>query len=141
MSSDSSQFSEAAVPLQNSSASGSGAPRIQVTAEAAAYAKRKRIEIGKPNAALRVGVKGGGCAGLTYVTDFTEEPARERDLVYDFFGMPVYIDNRSITYLEGSVLRYEHTLMYRGFKFDNPLQESSCGCGQTFSVKRSLKTI
>jgi iron-sulfur cluster assembly protein len=51
------------------------------------------------------------------------------------------VDNRSIKYLEGSVLRYENTLMYQGFKFDNPQQESSCGCGQTFSMKRDLKTV
>ena len=117
------------------------APRIRVTAEAVEYAKKKRAEIGKPHAALRVGVKGGGCAGLTYVTDFTDEPPRERDLVYEFFGLPVYVDKRSIEYLEGSVLRFENTLMYRGFKFDNPLQDSSCGCGLTFSVKRGLKTV
>jgi iron-sulfur cluster assembly protein len=117
------------------------APRIQVTEDAVRFAKKKRTEVGKPNAALRVGVKGGGCAGHTYVTDFTEEPPRERDLVYDFFGLPVYVDKRSIQYLEGSVLRYEHTLMYQGFKFDNPQQESSCGCGLTFSVKRGLKTV
>lgn len=116
-------------------------PRIRVTPEAVVYAKKKLVEIGKPNAALRVGVKGGGCAGLTYVTDFTEDPPRERDLVYDFFGLPVYVDPKSLKFLEGSVLRFENTLMYQGFKFDNPLQESSCGCGHTFSVKKNLKTI
>jgi iron-sulfur cluster assembly protein len=116
-------------------------PRIQVTEDAVRYAKRKRDEIGKPNAALRVGVKGGGCAGFTYVTDFTEDPPRQRDLVYEFFGLPVYVDNRSIEFLEGSILRYEQTLMYQGFKFENPQQESSCGCGLTFSVKRNLKTV
>ncbi|HEY6557446.1 MAG TPA: iron-sulfur cluster assembly accessory protein [Polyangiaceae bacterium] len=116
-------------------------PRIRVTPEAVVYAKKKLVEIGKPNAALRVGVKGGGCAGLTYVTDFTEDPPRERDLVYDFFGLPVYVDPKSLKFLEGSVLRFENTLMYQGFKFDNPLQESSCGCGHTFSVKKNLKTV
>ena len=116
-------------------------PRIRVTPEAVVYAKKKLVEIGKPNAALRVGVNGGGCAGLTYVTDFTEDPPRERDLVYDFFGLPVYVDQKSLKFLEGSVLRFENTLMYQGFKFDNPLQESACGCGHTFSVKKNLKTL
>src|SRR5688572_3328985 len=81
------------------------APRIQVTAEAVAFARKKRVEVGKPNAALRVGVKGGGCAGLTYVTDYTDEPPRDRDLVYEFFGLPVYVDNRSIKFIEGATLR------------------------------------
>jgi iron-sulfur cluster assembly protein len=124
-----------------SSGASDAAPRIRVTEDAVGYARRKREEIGKPNAALRVGVKGGGCAGFTYVTDFTEDPPRARDLVYEFFGLPVYVDNRSIEFLQGSVLRYENTLMYQGFKFDNPQQESSCGCGLTFSMKRDLKTV
>jgi iron-sulfur cluster assembly protein len=116
-------------------------PRVRVTPEAVVYAKKKLAELGRPNAALRVGVKGGGCAGLTYVTDFTDDPPRERDIVYEFFGLPVYVDQKSLKFLEGSVLRFENTLMYQGFKFDNPLQESACGCGQTFSVKKNLKTL
>ncbi|HEY3233641.1 MAG TPA: iron-sulfur cluster assembly accessory protein [Polyangiaceae bacterium] len=110
--------------------------RILVTPEAAEFAKRKREQLGKPDAVLRIGVKGGGCAGFAYVTEFTNDPPRSRDLVYEFSGLTVYVDNRSLKYLEGSVLRYEETLMYQGFKFDNPLQESSCGCGMTFSVKK-----
>jgi iron-sulfur cluster assembly protein len=119
----------------------SAEPRIRVTPEAVVYAKKKLAELGRPNAALRVGVKGGGCAGLTYVTDFTDDPPRDRDIVYEFFGLPVYVDQKSLKFLEGSVLRFENTLMYQGFKFDNPLQESACGCGQTFSVKKNLKTL
>ena len=116
-------------------------PRVTVTREAAEYAMKKRAEIGQPKAALRIGVKGGGCAGLTYVTDFTEEPPRERDLVYEFHGLPVYVDQRSLKYIEGSVLEFQNTLMYQGFKFKNPLEDSTCGCGHTFSVKKGLKTV
>ena len=105
------------------------------------FAKKKRVELGKPDAALRIGVKGGGCAGLTYVTDFTEDPPRERDLVYEFGGLTVYVDTRSLRYIEGSELAYEKTLMYQGFRFKNPLEESTCGCGMTFSVKKELKTV
>jgi iron-sulfur cluster assembly protein len=122
-------------------ASGSDVPRVSVTREAVDYAKLKRAEIGKPEAALRIGVKGGGCAGLTYVTDFTEDPPHERDLVYRFFDLPVYVDTRSLKYIEGSVLDFQNTLMYRGFKFKNPLEDSTCGCGHTFSVKKELKTV
>jgi len=121
----------------------SAAPRITLTREAADFAMKKRVEIGKPQAALRVGVKGGGCAGLTYVTDFTEDPPRARDLVYEFYGLTVYVDTRSLEYIEGSVLEFQNTLMYRGFKFRNPLEDASCGCGLTFSAKprKDLKTI
>lgn len=122
-------------------ASHSDEPRIRVTPEAVEFAKKKRVEIGKPDAALRIGVKGGGCAGLTYVTDYTDDPPRERDLVYDFGGLTVYVDTRSLRYIEGSELAYENTLMYQGFRFKNPLEDSTCGCGMTFSVKKELKTV
>lgn len=117
------------------------APRITVSREAAEYALKKRVEIGQPQAALRIGVKGGGCAGLTYVTDFTDDAPRARDLVYEFFGLPVYVDTKSLEYIEGSVLDFQNTLMYRGFKFKNPLEDSTCGCGHTFSIKKGLRTV
>lgn len=110
-------------------------PRVRLTAEAVEFAKARRAEFGPPNAALRVGVRGGGCAGLTYVTEFTDDPPRPRDLVYDFFGLTVYVDERSLRYIEGSVIDYEKTLMHQGFKWRNPLEVSTCGCGSTFSVK------
>jgi hypothetical protein len=56
--------------------------------------------------------------------------------VYDYGDIRVLVDNRSLKYLAGSVLRYESSLMYQGFKWDNPQQDSSCGCGLTFSVKK-----
>jgi iron-sulfur cluster assembly protein len=114
-------------------------PRIQVTPEAVLYAKKKREQLGQPEASLRLGVRGGGCAGMTYVTEFTDDPPRRRDLVYEFDGLKVFVDDRSLRYIEGSVLRYENSLMYQGFKWDNPQQDSSCGCGLTFSVKKGAE--
>lgn len=114
---------------------GAGAPRVQVTPDAVAFCLKRRLELGKPLAALRIGVKGGGCEGLTYVTDFTTDPPRKRDIIYDFDGLPVYVDERSLKYIEGSEIYYHNTLMYHGLKFRNPLEASACGCGETFSVK------
>lgn len=111
------------------------APRITLTPEAADFVKRRLAKEGRPDAALRVGVRGGGCNGLTYVLDYTSEPPRARDLVYDFSGVKVYVDNRSIEYIDGSTIVYENTLMFQGLKFKNPLEASTCGCGETFSVK------
>ena len=113
----------------------SPAPRITVTEEAAGFVKARLEKEGRPNAALRVGVKGGGCNGLTYILDYTDEPPRARDLVYDFYGTKVYIDDKSIDFVEGSSIVYENTLMFQGLKFKNPLEASTCGCGETFSVK------
>lgn len=108
---------------------------VRLTPNAVEYAKARRAELGQSKAALRVGVRGGGCAGLTYVTEFTADEPRPRDRVYDYDGLRVYVDERSLRYIAGSVIDYEKTLMHQGFKWKNPLQASSCGCGMTFSVK------
>jgi iron-sulfur cluster assembly protein len=111
------------------------APRITLTEQASEFVKQRLAKEGRPNAALRVGVRGGGCNGLMYVLDYTDEAPRARDIVYEFFGTRVFVDNRSIEYIEGSTITYENTLMFQGLKFKNPLEASTCGCGETFSVK------
>jgi iron-sulfur cluster assembly protein len=73
-----------------------------------------------------------------YVLDYTDEPPRPRDLVYEFFGTKVYIDEKSVDFVEGSTIVYENTLMFQGLKFKNPLEASTCGCGETFSVKEEV---
>jgi iron-sulfur cluster assembly protein len=110
-------------------------PRITLTEKAAEYMKTKLELQGRPGAALRIGVRGGGCNGLTYVTEISDGPPRPRDIVYDFHGLPVFVDDRSLHFIEGSVIDLEMTLMYQGLRFKNPLEASSCGCGETFSVK------
>lgn len=115
------------------------APRISLTPEAAEFVKKRLAKEGRPNAALRVGVRGGGCNGLIYVLDYTEDPPRARDLVYEFYGARVLVDTRSIEYIDGSQIVYENTLMFQGLKFKNPLEASTCGCGETFSVKPEVQ--
>jgi iron-sulfur cluster assembly protein len=110
-------------------------PRITLTKEAADFVRGRLEREGRPSAALRVGVRGGGCNGLMYVLDYTDDPPRARDLVYDFHGTKVFVDDRSIAYIDGSTITYENTLMFQGLKFKNPLEASTCGCGETFSVK------
>jgi iron-sulfur cluster assembly protein len=114
-------------------------PRITLTREAADFVKRRLEKEGRPNAALRVGVRGGGCNGLMYVLDYTDEPPRARDIVYEFHGTRVFVDNRSLDYIDGSTITYENTLMFQGLKFKNPLEASTCGCGETFSVKPEVQ--
>ena len=114
-------------------------PRITLTPEAAEFVRKRLEKEGRPGAALRVGVRGGGCNGLTYVLDYTTDPPRARDLVYDFYGTRVLVDKRSIEYIDGSSIVYENTLMFQGLKFKNPLEASTCGCGETFSVKAEVE--
>jgi iron-sulfur cluster assembly protein len=82
---------------------------------------------------LRLGVKGGGCSGLSYAMSFDAHP-RERDHIFEFDGVRVFIDPKSFVYLHGMTLDYEETLMRQGFNFINPNSSRSCGCGSSFSV-------
>lgn len=85
------------------------------------------------DAGLRVGVQGGGCSGLSYNIRFDSKP-HERDRVYEFEDIKVFVDPKSFIYLHGMVLDYEESLMKQGFNFVNPNSSKSCGCGSSFSA-------
>lgn len=82
---------------------------------------------------LRLGVLGGGCSGLSYSIKFDTQ-ARERDRIYEFDGVRIFVDPKSFLYLHGMTLDYEETLMRQGFNFVNPHSTRSCGCGSSFSA-------
>ena len=82
---------------------------------------------------LRLGIQGGGCSGLSYNITFDSRP-RERDHVYQFGDVRVFVDPKSLVYLNGTTLDYEETLIRQGFNFINPNSTKSCGCGSSFSV-------
>jgi iron-sulfur cluster assembly protein len=107
---------------------------LQLTARAI---KRVRIAMAKEGVSpeeggLRLGVTGGGCSGLSYAIKFDTRP-RERDRIYNFDGVRVFVDPKSFLYLHGMTLDYEETLMRQGFNFINPNSSRSCGCGSSFS--------
>src|SRR5262249_33524088 len=81
---------------------------------------------------LRVGVQGGGCSGLSYNIRFDSRP-RERDRIFQFADVRVFVDPKSFIYLHGMTLDYQETLMQQGFVFVNPNAQKSCGCGTSFS--------
>jgi iron-sulfur cluster assembly protein len=81
---------------------------------------------------LRLGVMGGGCSGLSYSIKFDGRP-RERDRIFEFDGVRVFVDPKSFLYLHGMTLDYEETVMRQGFHFINPNSSRSCGCGSSFS--------
>jgi iron-sulfur cluster assembly accessory protein len=84
-------------------------------------------------AGLRVGVVGGGCSGFSYSMSF-ENGAGMMDKVFEFDGLKVYVDATSIMYLNGAIVDYVETVEGAGFKFENPIVKSTCGCGSSFSV-------
>jgi len=82
---------------------------------------------------LRLGVQGGGCSGLSYNIRFDTQ-ARERDRIFQFSDVRVFVDPKSFIYLHGMTLDYQETLMQQGFVFVNPQATKSCGCGTSFSA-------
>jgi iron-sulfur cluster assembly protein len=82
---------------------------------------------------LRVGVKGGGCSGFSYVLDLTETQ-KDTDEVFEQHGVKIIVDPKSLLYLGGVTVDFRDEIMGRGFVFNNPNATSSCGCGSSFSA-------
>jgi iron-sulfur cluster assembly protein len=82
---------------------------------------------------IRVGVKGGGCSGLTYEMDFDSE-LKEDDKVFEDKGIRIAVDKKSFLYLIGTELEYTGGLNGTGFVFNNPNASRTCGCGESFSI-------
>lgn len=82
---------------------------------------------------LRVGVKGGGCGGLTYRMEF-DTAVTDTDRKIEFDGLTVVVDDKSLAYMDGTTIDFSRELLTGGFKFENPLSSRSCGCGASFSV-------
>ena len=107
---------------------------ITLTEKAAAQVAKVKAENNIPaEHGLRLGVKGGGCSGLSYVLGFDEKP-KEKDRVFTVHGVTVYIDPKSLFYLSGTVLDFSDGLNGKGFVFNNPQAAKTCGCGSSFGV-------
>jgi len=83
---------------------------------------------------LRVGVRGGGCSGFSYLLDLTEEEASEQDEAMESHGVPMLVDMKSLLYLDGTEIDFRDEVMGRGFVFKNPNATSTCGCGSSFQA-------
>lgn len=105
---------------------------IELTERAAKKAVELATKEGKAPV-LRVGVRGGGCSGMSYVLDFDESP-RDGDQKLEQGGLTVLVDPKSLQFLAGTTIDYEQKLMGGGFRFKNPNEKKSCGCGESFGV-------
>jgi len=100
----------------------------------------KRVKVLKkkrqtPDAVLRVGVRGGGCSGLSYFMDFVETP-EEKDKLFEF-GEPsvtLAVDRKSYLFLNGTEIDFQSGMMKTGFEFNNPIAGRSCSCGESFTL-------
>ncbi len=109
------------------------AAAIEISEKAAVRIKALSGEKGTPAGGLRLGVKGGGCSGLSYFIDWAAEPARF-DQVIERDGARVFVDPKSAVFLAGTVIDWQQTLMQSGFVFRNPNVKSACGCGESFTI-------
>jgi iron-sulfur cluster assembly protein len=103
---------------------------IEITENAALEIAKQRDKRGNPDAMIRIGVRGGGCTGFTYVFEWAEQ-FRPTDKVFSAHGVSIVVDPKSLVYLGGMQLDYVRGMMGHGFKFNNPNAKGSCGCGES----------
>ncbi len=111
----------------------SSAPVITLSEAALTEVKRLMNLQGLTEVGLRLGVKGGGCSGLSYTVNF-DEKIGPHDSVYEVDGIKVIVDAKSAIYLQGTQLDFQKDLMSGTFKFVNPNAQKTCGCGESFSA-------
>jgi iron-sulfur cluster assembly protein len=105
---------------------------ILLTQQAADHINRYIEKRGK-GLGLRLGVRTTGCSGLAYKLEYVDEPKAD-DQVFEQRGVRVYIDPKSLPFLEGTQLDYAREGLNEGFKFSNPNEKATCGCGESFTV-------
>ena len=107
---------------------------IQISETAAQTIRKLMAKQGINEGGLRVGVKGGGCSGLSY-TFAWEKQARVGDEVFEGpEGAKIFVDKKSLLFLNGTVLDYDTSLIGKGFVFNNPNAKANCGCGSSFGA-------
>jgi iron-sulfur cluster assembly protein len=107
---------------------------LEISENAAKLISKMTVRHGLPAGGLRIGIKAGGCSGLSYTFAWEAAP-REGDHVFEGpEGSKVFIDPKSYRFIDGTTLDYDTSLVSRGFIFNNPNAKSTCGCGTSFSV-------
>ena len=109
------------------------APIITLSEAAVKEVKRLINVQGMTEGGLRLGVKGGGCSGLSYTINF-DEKIGQYDTVYEIEGIKVIVDTKSAIYLQGTQLDFQKDLLAGASKFVNPNAQKTCGCGESFSA-------
>ena len=108
---------------------------INISSKAAQKVSSLMQEDGKSadTSYVRVGVKSGGCSGLSYDMDFVEK-AEDGDQLFQENGIKILVEKKSLLYLIGTTLEYSGGLNGKGFSFNNPNASKTCGCGESFSL-------
>jgi len=106
---------------------------VTLTDKASEKVKEIQSAEGLHGQGLRLRVIGGGCSGFSYDLFFDDEIG-DMDETFESHGIPMYVDQMSLTYLTGTEIDYVEGLYGAGFKFNNPVAKSTCGCGSSFSA-------
>ena len=106
---------------------------VVLTLSAAKEILRQGTKRDTPGSAIRVGIKGGGCSGYSYLFDWAPESPKDNDHVIEGFGAKVYVDPKSMKFLKGTILDFVSSITGHGFKFKNPNVTAACGCGESIS--------
>ncbi|MEM6292884.1 MAG: iron-sulfur cluster assembly accessory protein [Myxococcota bacterium] len=104
---------------------------VTITARAAKVMRGQLDKRGTPTAAIRFGIRGGGCTGYSYMFQFEDGDPRKNDNVIDAFGVRVYVDPKSMVLVKGTRIDFETGIRGHGFRFENPNVGDSCGCGES----------
>ena len=105
---------------------------ITITENAADHIRKFLTKRGKGEG-IRIGVKTSGCSGMAYTLEFVDDIQPE-DQVFEQDGVKVFVDPKSLVYLDGTQVDYAKDGLQEGFKFENPNVKESCGCGESFHV-------
>ena len=119
--------------VQESANANEALPGVKLTPKAVGAVRKMHEKEGlSPGQGLRISVVGGGCSGFQYALAF--DGKKDGDVVTEFDGVNVYVDEISLTYIAGTTLDYVEGLHNAGFRFDNPRASRTCGCGSSFSA-------
>jgi iron-sulfur cluster assembly protein len=107
---------------------------IEISETAARKIKSLMAKQGISEGGLRVGVKGGGCSGLSYTFSWEREPRFGDEVFKGPDGATIFVDKKSYLFLKGTMLDYDTSLITKGFVFNNPNAKQTCGCGTSFGA-------
>lgn len=105
---------------------------IELTTEAHAKILQS-LEKRQKGLGIRIGVKTTGCSGLAYVLEYVDQPVKD-DIVFEQTGFNIYVDRKSLVYIDGMTIEYSKKGLNEGFDFKNPNEKDRCGCGESFRV-------
>ncbi|CAM4363642.1 iron-sulfur cluster assembly protein IscA [Kerstersia similis] len=105
---------------------------VTLTSKAAEHIDKFLRKRGK-GVGLRLGVRTTGCSGMAYKLEYVDTPD-PADHVFESFGVKVFVDAKSLSYIDGTELDYGREGLNEGFKFNNPNEKATCGCGESFTV-------